>query len=219
MDMPNPSGDVLAQPTRARIFELLVEMKRPISTGLVAEQLGLHVNGVRRHLERLTEAGLIERRVERGGRGRPGDRWVVAPGANPGGSKPTAYAELAVWLAEAIPPEPEALKRVEEVGRRIGRTLRAESARESGESVAEAFSDTFAALGFQPRVDEDGDGGFVCSLGNCPYLESATVNREAVCGLHRGMTEGLLERLDGDAEVTVFEPRDPRLAGCVVSVR
>lgn len=219
MDLPNPTEEVLAQPTRARIFELLVEMKRPISTGLVAEQLDLHVNGVRRHLERLVEAGLIERRSERGGRGRPGDRWVVAPGANPGGQRPTAYAELAVWLAEAIPADPEALERVEEVGRRIGRTLRADSAEEAGESVAEAFRDTFAALGFQPRIEDTGDGGFVCSLGNCPYLESATVNRAAVCGLHRGMTEGLVERLDADAEVAVFEPRDPRRAGCVVSVR
>ncbi len=219
MDLPIPSEEILAQPTRARIFELLVADKRPVPTGTIAKRLDLHVNGVRRHLERLAGAGLIERRVERGGRGRPGDRWVVAPGANPGGHKPTAYAELAVWLAEAIPPEPEALERVEEVGFRIGRSLRSASAEQSGESVAEAFSDAFAALGFQPEVSRSEDGGFDCRLGNCPYLESATANREAVCGLHRGMTRGLLERVDDQAELVRFEPHDPGKAGCVVTVR
>lgn len=210
--------DVLAQPTRARIFAWLVELKEPASTEAVAERLGMHVNGVRRHLERLVAAGMVERRRERGGRGRPGDRWVVAPEASPGGHEPTGYAELAVWLAEAIPDDPEAIRRAEEVGLRIGRELRSSSAAEVGESVEEGFSDAFAALGFRPRIEPAGDG-FVCRLGNCPYAESALANREAVCGLHRGMTRGLLERLDEGSELTGFEARDPRKAGCVVTVR
>lgn len=210
--------DVLAQPTRSRIFAWLVELKEPASTEDVAGQLGMHVNGVRRHLERLVDAGLVERRRERGGRGRPGDRWVVAPEASPGGHEPTGYTELAVWLAEAIPDDPEAIRRAEEVGHRIGRGLRSSSAADAGESLDEAFSDAFAALGFRPRI-EPAEEGFVCRLGNCPYAESAVANRNAVCGLHRGMTRGLLERLDADAELASFEARDPRTAGCVVTVR
>lgn len=219
MDLPNSTGDVLAQPTRARIFEFLVEAQSPVSTGIVAERLDLHVNGVRRHLERLAEVGLVDRRVERGGRGRPADRWVVARNASPGGKDPTAYAELAVWLAEAMPDNPEAVRRAEETGRRIGRRLREDSVADPGQSVSAAFSDAFAALGFQPRVEEDGDGGFTCTLGNCPYVESAVANPGVVCGLHRGLTEGLLERIDADAKLVGFEARDPHEATCLVTVR
>lgn len=209
---------MLAQPTRSRIFALLMDLKEPVGTDEVAGELEMHVNGVRRHLERLAEAGLVERRRERGGRGRPGDRWVIAPGARPGGDRPTAYAELAVWLARAIPAEPEALRRVEEAGREFGRSLRARSADEAGEGTGEALSDVLATLGFQPRLVEQPGGGFACRLENCPYRESAAANREVVCGLHRGMTAGLLERLDPEAELTGFEARDPHRAGCVVTV-
>ncbi|MCO5315106.1 MAG: helix-turn-helix domain-containing protein [Solirubrobacterales bacterium] len=219
MDLPDSSEDVLAQPTRARIFELLTELKRPVSTGDIAGRLDLHANGVRRHLERLAEEGLIERRTERGGRGRPGDRWAVAPDASPGGERPTAYAELAVWLAEVMPDDPETVRRAEEVGRRIGRRLRTDPSRDAGESVSQAFRDAFAALGFKPRIEESGETGFTCGLLNCPYVESAVTNPRAVCGLHRGMTEGLLEQIDGDAELVGFEPRDPHEAGCLVKVK
>ena len=41
--------DVLAQPTRARLFALLGELKRPAGTVELADRLGLHPNGVRIH--------------------------------------------------------------------------------------------------------------------------------------------------------------------------
>ena len=107
METPGPpAGDALAQPTRARLFELLQKLKCETSTEELAERLELHVNGVRRHLERLQEAGLVERHRRRHGRGRPRDRWSVAANANPGGERPRAYADLAGWLARAIPAGP-----------------------------------------------------------------------------------------------------------------
>ncbi|MDQ2621437.1 MAG: helix-turn-helix domain-containing protein [Actinomycetota bacterium] len=219
MDLPDSRPDVLAQPTRSRIFALLVERKAPVGTDGIAAGLGLHVNGVRRHLELLVEAGLVERRRERGGRGRPGDRWVVAAGASPGGEEPTAYADLAVWLARAIPAEPAALRRVEEAGREIGRDLGRGIATDPARvDTAGSLNDALATLGFRPRLDRGADGSFTCHLDNCPYMESAAANRDVVCGLHRGMTAGLLERIDADAELTGFEPHDPREAGCVVKV-
>jgi len=218
MDRPDPHERVLAQPTRRLIFDLLVEAKEPLRTDSVAGRLGMHVNGIRRHLEQLAEAGLIDRRRERGRRGRPGDSWVIASDATPGGMKPTAYTELAVWLAEAMPTDPESIRRVEEVGRRIGRRLRAVHAPDSREPAAEAFRDVFAALGFQPEITQSEGGGFSCTLRNCPYMESAAANPEAVCGLHRGMTAGLLERLDEQSELSAFIAHDPREAGCLVTV-
>jgi len=92
MDAPTPSGDVLAQPTRARIFGLLQECNGAAGTEELAERLDMHPNGVRRHLERLQSAGLIERRSVRGRTGRPRDQWLVAAGAHPGGERPKAYS-------------------------------------------------------------------------------------------------------------------------------
>ncbi len=218
MDLPDSQEDVLAQPTRSRIFSLLVDLKVPAGTDEIAEELGLHVNGVRRHLEKLVDAGLVERRRERGGRGRPGDRWVVAAGASPGGEQPTAYAELAVWLARAIPADPDALLQVEAVGREVGRDLAGRITAESDGDTGAALSDVLASLGFRPRLVAEPGGGFTCHLDNCPYRDSAAANKDAVCGLHRGMTAGLLERIDPAAELTGFEPRDPHKAGCVVTV-
>jgi predicted ArsR family transcriptional regulator len=71
VDVPSRPGDVLAQPTRARLFALLSELRRPAPTEELAEQLGLHPNGVRTHLERLHEVGLVSRRSERLARRHP----------------------------------------------------------------------------------------------------------------------------------------------------
>ena len=57
MDLPTPPDDALAQPTRARLFGLLGELRRPVGTEELAERVQLHVNGVRGHLERLRKPG------------------------------------------------------------------------------------------------------------------------------------------------------------------
>jgi DNA-binding transcriptional ArsR family regulator len=61
MDVPARTDDVLARPTRARLFSVLVELPRPVGTEELAALVGLHPNGVRVHLERLRQAGLVER--------------------------------------------------------------------------------------------------------------------------------------------------------------
>lgn len=215
MDLPGSHEDVLAQRTRARIFSWLVERRVPVGTEQVAAALELHPNGVRRHLERLVEAGLVERSRSKGGRGRPGDRWAVAPGAEPGGEQPTAYADLARWLVRAIPPGPDQLREIEQAGREIGREL---APREPGEEPVESLLLAIASLGFRPELEARGEGELVCRLGNCPYRESVRENQPVVCALHRGITGGLVARLLPEAKVSRFEPRDPDTAGCVVGV-
>lgn len=215
MDLPFSSEDPLAQPTRARIFALLAELKEAASTDDLASQLGLHPNGVRIHLERLTEAGLVERSSQRrAGRGRPGDRWMVAADAQPAGQPPSGYANLAVWLARAIPPGPTRLREVERTGREIGRELAPKETRDPAEGLRQSL----AALGFQPSMDVKEDGSLTCRLDNCPYRDSVRQNAEVVCTMHRGITAGVLEQLDPKAELANFEPHDPDRAGCLIEV-
>ena len=115
--------DVLAQPTRARLFALLGELRRPAGTVELAERLGLHPNGVRIHLERMAQAGLVERAQVRHQRGRPPDAWTIAADAQPGGSPPRAYQDLGRWLARALRGRSRGLRSIEETGRQIGREL------------------------------------------------------------------------------------------------
>ena len=214
MDLPGSGEDPLSQPTRARIFALLVERRSEARTEEIAERLDLHPNGVRRHLERLRRAGLVERHLGRGKRGRPSDRWSVAAGTHPGGRQPTAYADLAGWLARAIPATRGRVREIERSGHEIGLGLAPE---EPGDPV-EAFRQTVAALGFGPVLEAKGDGGFACRLENCPYRDSVRQNADVVCALHRGITAGLLAELNPNARLTRFEPRDPDLAGCLIEV-
>jgi len=79
-------ADVLAQPTRARLYALMQASSQPLDTVQLAGALGLHPNGVRAHLEQMRAAGLITRARARAPqqRGRPRDIWLIAPGVPDG---------------------------------------------------------------------------------------------------------------------------------------
>src|SRR5689334_10471935 len=123
MDVPSHADDALAQPTRARIFNVLSELREPVGTDELAHRLGLHPNGIRVHLDRMLSAGLVVRERPRQGRGRPRDIWSIAPAAQPGGTAPTAYADLGKWLARAAPRTKTGQRAAEAAGRKIGRDL------------------------------------------------------------------------------------------------
>ena len=206
--------DALSQPTRARLFALLSELKRPVGTAELAERLGLHPNGVRLHLERLAERGLVERARARTPRGRPPDAWRIARDARPAGANPRAYEDLGRWLAQALQSPRGGLGAVEDMGRRIGRDL---APTEAGD-VEEALETTLIALGFQPALRRKDDGGLNFCLGNCPYSAAVRENQPVICALHEGITRGLLDVLDPHARLTAFIPHDPDEAGCVIEI-
>jgi predicted ArsR family transcriptional regulator len=217
IDLPvvGDPDDALSQPTRAHLFELLGELKRPVGTAQLAERLNLHPNGVRLHLERLAEAGLVERARVRQRRGRPLDAWTIATGARPGGRAPSAYQDLGRWLARALRSRSVGPRGIEATGREIGREL----APEGPSTAPDALETTLTALGFQPVV-ERGEGGRVAvCLRNCPYREAVRENQEAICALHKGITRGLLDVLEPRAKLAAFVPHNPDDAGCEIDVR
>lgn len=214
MDAPARPDDALTQPTRARLFSLLGELRRPTGTEELAERLELHPNGVRIHLERLHDAGLVLRERTRQPRGRPRDMWLIAPDARPGGEAPSGYAELGRWLARAISPGRTSLRAVEETGREIGREL----APEGDWAAEEKMHALLASLGFQPRRETNAAGGLTYRLCNCPYRDAVRESPEVVCTLHRGMTRGLLDALAPKTKLAGFVARDPYRAGCLVEL-
>ncbi len=207
---------VLAQATRAQLFALLSELKRPAGTAELAERLELHPNGVRMHLERLEDAGLIGRARGHQARGRPPDVWAVAADAQPGGDPPRAYQDLGRWLARALQAQAGVLRGIEDTGRQIGHEL---APTDAGADV-DAFITALGALGFRPKLMKGRrkSGPVSVCLRNCPYREAVRENQPAICALHKGITRGLIDVLAPDAELTAFVPRDPDRAGCTIEV-
>lgn len=215
VDLPPLDGhDLLAQPTRRRLFALLAHQGGPASTDELAQRLELHPNGVRAHLQRLRDAGLLTRRRAPRPRGRPRDEWAIAPGALPGGDPPHAYRALAGFLVRTIPATTGRLREVETAGREIGQGL----APGAATAPEQAIVDVLASLGFQPKVQDGAPGHLSCRLRNCPYRDSVRDNQAVVCILHRGVMRGLLERIAPEAKLTRFVPHDPDLAGCEVDI-
>ncbi|GAB3976093.1 metalloregulator ArsR/SmtB family transcription factor [Actinoallomurus acanthiterrae] len=75
--------DVLAEPARRRILDLLLERPRLVSE--LTEQLGLTQPGTSKHLRVLREAGLVRARPE------AQRRWYEL--------RPEPLAEIDAWLA------------------------------------------------------------------------------------------------------------------------
>ena len=216
MDIPRAPDNALAQPTRAQLFALLGELRRPAGTDELAQRLALHPNGVRLHLERLEDAGLVLRERERRARGRPRDTWSISPDAQPGGDPPTAYANLGRWLVRTISAGATRVRDVEASGREIGRELAPQS---TGGSPEERIHGVLAAMGFQPRRRIDPAGTLTYCLDNCPYRAAVHERRQIVCGLHRGLTRGLLDEIDPKTKLSAFVPKDPDTAGCEITLR
>ena len=210
-----PPDDLLAQPTRASLFALLGELKRPVGTVELADRLDLHPNGVRVHLERMQAAGLIERARDRRPRGRPRDAWTIGPDAQPGGEAPSAYQDLGRWLARAMRSRRGGLRGIEETGREIGREISPAGA----QADVEAFTTSLRALGFKPTVRSHKRAGVTVCLGNCPYRDAVHENQPAICALHKGITRGLLDVLHPEAKLAGFVPHDPDRAGCLIELR
>jgi predicted ArsR family transcriptional regulator len=105
---------------------------------------------------------------------------------------------------------------VEAVGRQIGRDL---ASPEDDRPPEEAMYSTLTAMGFQPRRELEPAGTLTYCLDNCPYRDAVRERQTIVCGLHRGITRGLLDAIDARTKLTGFVPKDPDAAGCLIQLR
>lgn len=208
---PTPEDDILAAPPRARLFHALGELRRPATTQELARRVGRHPNTARTQLQLMADAGLLERRSTQQRRGRPRDEWTIAPDAKPAGQPPQAYGQLSRWLARAAGD----LAAIERAGRDIGRDLAPET---RDRPTADSLLDALTAMGFAPHREPTAPERLRFVLHNCPYRDAVQQNQPAVCSLHRGITAGLLDRLDPHAELSEFVAKDPYAAGCLIAV-
>ena len=216
--MPTPRLEILkalGDNTRYAIYLELARSAAPLSTGDIAETLGLHPNTVRPHLERMREVGLLEQRVETPtGVGRPQHLYTVAPDAPSLGLEPPTFPLLARMLVRLAAQAGVGAEEAAEVGREAGATDAL--ARTPTDSCLAALVDELAVLGFDPAVAGDEDDAVV-AFTHCPFRDLAEAHPDLVCNLHRGIVEGFVDRLGG-AEVIDFHTlvhREP----CQVALR
>ncbi len=192
----------LGDNTRYAIYLELARSPVPLSTAAVSDSLGLHVNTVRPHLERMREVGLVEVAVDHtGGPGRPQHRYSLAVDAPSLGLEPPAFPMLARMLLGAAARAGASSADAAAAGFEHG--AEAAAIARPGVPCTDALDGLLAQLGFDPERVDDADGSTTVGFAHCPFRELAEANPELVCALHRGLVAGFVEGVGG-AEVVGF---------------
>lgn len=194
--------------SRSRTLAVLQDAGRPLGVNDVAEQLGLHANTARFHLDGLVDAGLVERTTEeREQPGRPRTLYAALPGSEGAGQRSyRLLAEILTSYLAATSSRPA--NAAAEAGFTWGRYLaerpppfrRTDAAAATGQLV-KMLDD----VGFAPEATTAGRKRQIL-LHHCPFREAAVEHREVVCSVHLGLMQGLLAELDAPLTAERLEP-------------
>lgn len=201
-------------PARRRVLRAVQESASPVSAAELAQDLGLHHNTVREHLESLVKQGMVSMTpVSTGRRGRPTLRYqVTAPDPV---EVLVSYTTLLDAVARTLGEGEEARQVALTIGRRWaaesatqpgvtadpGGTAQPGAAEQSGTAAgpadAEDLPEPLASLmpglmsmGFTPHVD-DGTGDVV--LTTCPLVARDRRPHPLVCAMHEGYLHAAAE--------------------------
>jgi predicted ArsR family transcriptional regulator len=202
----------LGDPTRYRIFRYIAESAEPVSVADLTEHLGLHRNGIRQHLGKLCEAGLlIEEQAPATGPGRPRLQYRLSPSAAGKWGVPGPYEDLALLLVRLQRSDRSPREEGIAVGRQVA----------DGHSPATALQSLEGEMSrwaFEPRLEHRGSTIDLIA-DSCPFVAAASAAPEVVCEIHRGLVEGVLDAAGGSYELTGVTRRDPARAGCRFRIR
>lgn len=173
---------------RRDVLMVLRQADAPMSIAAIADQLDVHVNTVRFHLDALLEQQQIRRVTgARDKPGRPPQLFAALGGMDPGG--PRHYRLLAEALAESVASEAAPGAGTAAAGRKIGVRLAADRSDAADGTAVEKLVNLLDDLGFAPEADA---GGAEISLRHCPFLEIARARPEVICPVHLGLMQGAM---------------------------
>ncbi|WP_040158749.1 helix-turn-helix transcriptional regulator [Nigerium massiliense] len=203
-------------PARRRVLQAVADAPGTLTS--LAEQLGGHPNTTRQHLESLLADDLIvAEALQTGEPGRPPLHYRATPDgvrALAGSDAVGDYRELVEVVAEYLLATGEPEEHAFEIGNRWGRekTGPDATAAAGGEVDAQAVVvATLDRLGFGPEPA----AGKV-RLRTCPLLQIARTYPEVMCGIHRGLVQGILDRIGADAGVRLEPFAEP--GACLLSL-
>lgn len=195
------------RPRRRAVLEQLRAAGQPLGVADLAEQLGLHPNTVRFHLDALVAEGSVEPLPERpSGPGRPRTVYAARPGMDRGGVR--HYRLLAQVLLSRLAADGAAAEEAaRQAGWAWGRHLADAPPPFRGLTTAQAvvrLTHLLDDLGFEP--EPTAGPGTAIRLRHCPFLELAEEYGTVVCPLHLGLMQGALTELRSPLTTTRLEP-------------
>lgn len=197
----------------------LIRRRGPLTVSAMAEAFRVTPTAIRNRLARLVSSGLVERRTERGKRGRPRHTYQASAEAHKRLGQ--NYADLAVvlWdeMMRSVPDRKLRRLLFARITDRLAELYRAEVRDDGWEQRLARLESMLHERGIEAEVarPEDGSGVPFLRQHSCPYFELAETDH-AICALERKMFEKVLGRglrlsqcrLDGHRSCD-FEPKPP----------
>ncbi|MGC8642071.1 MAG: helix-turn-helix transcriptional regulator [Isosphaeraceae bacterium] len=186
----------------------LIRRRGPLTVIEMANQLGVTGTAIRNRLVRLVGTGLVERKSEHLGRGRPRHQYQASVEAHKRLGQNYADLAVALWEEMMSSVADRRLRRLlfSRITNRLAEAYRARVTGEEWEGRLVQLSNVLHDRGVETEVARD-DAGMEIILRqlSCPYYELAKADR-AICALERKMFEKVLGRglrlshcrLDGD---------------------
>ncbi len=213
--------DAFGDPTRRSIYLFVRERGEGngVTASAVANEVGVHPNVARHHLDKLAAGGYLEVRsgkLEGGGAGRPSKRYLAVADAVtefPVRSDDLVLSLLGRALNHLSPDEAERM--AEEVGAEYGRAMAAgltgdavEVGHRSMRSAIQAVADALTAHGFAAHAEGRNDRLRIIN-DHCPFGDVA-LEHPVICAVDRGMVRGMLSELyDGELGAVTTESSRP----------
>lgn len=172
----------------------LIRRRGPMTVAAMAQELGVTPTAVRVRLGRLVEAGMVERRAEVGGRGRPRHTYEASAEAHKRLGQNYADLAVALWgeLMHAV--EDTKLRRLlfGRVTEKLAEQYRREVGGDEWQGRMVRLGSVLAGRGIEAEVTDATAGALpILRQHSCPYYALAEVDR-TVCALERKMFEKVL---------------------------
>jgi predicted ArsR family transcriptional regulator len=206
--MPTDTPAAPGSPGRRElVLQLLRTAAEPRTIASMAEEMAVHPNTIRFHLDALGRTGRVEQLVgDTAGPGRPPVLFRATRRMDPAG--PTNYRLLANILttylaANTDDPSGTAVT----LGRMWGPSLvdgRPRRALSKSQAVT-ALTDVLADLGFGPEPPT-GRRSTEIRLRHCPFHELVQRHGDTICALHLGLMQGALDSMRGPVTVDRLDP-------------
>lgn len=179
---------------RRDVLRVLKAAADPMSIAAIADELGVHPNTVRFHLDTLVSDGRVEHvEPERKRPGRPPLMFRALRQMDPEG--PRHYQVLAEILATSIADGRDPRAKALAAGRAWGRKLKPpvpHGKKLAAKQSIDRLVGVLGEFGFAPERRKSG-GEQQIGLRHCPFLELAEIRSDVVCPIHLGLMQGVLE--------------------------
>ena len=212
--MPEPTRlevhKALADDTRYHLYRYLRLSGRPVAVRELSTRLSLHPNTLRPHLRRLEEVGLVSSETRKGiGVGRPQTVYSAINSDDHAGRDYRLLAEILTPLVSGVRKHERAHELANEWGAYlVARSAAKPAARRAPGPDLAALQEAMAEAGFDPRFRRRSARTVDITLRACPFQDLGAEQADLICGIHRGLLEGILGASRPALVLTTFEP-DP----------